>query len=95
MVFRFYSNTISQASRAFAAGIFIIGMILIGFGFLIYLLPKLFAYLAAIVFWIIGIGCGITAVKIFLASSGNHDNINSSEGYRENVHIRIDEHREQ
>ncbi|MBN1974594.1 MAG: hypothetical protein JW787_13220 [Sedimentisphaerales bacterium] len=94
MVFRFYSNTLSQASRAFAAGIFITGMVLIGFGFLIYLLPKLFALLAAIVFWTIGIGCGVVAVKIFL-SSRDHVNADSSEGYRENVHIRIEEHHEQ
>jgi hypothetical protein len=91
MVFRFYSNAVSQASRSIAAGIFIIGMVLIGFGFLIYLLPKLFAALAAIFFWTIGVGCGITAVKIFLAS-GKQSNIDPSDGYRENVQIRIEDH---
>ncbi len=94
MVFRFYSNTISRASRAFAAGIFIIGMVIIGFGFLIYLLPKLFATLASIVFWVIGIGCLITAVKIFLITKDNDDS-NSSSGYRENVQIHIEERNDQ
>jgi F0F1-type ATP synthase assembly protein I len=91
MVFRFYSNTISQASRAFAAGIFIVGMVLIGFGFLIFLLPRFFATLAAIVFCLIGIGCLVIAVKISLASR-NQNNTNPPEEYRENVKIRIEEH---
>jgi 4-amino-4-deoxy-L-arabinose transferase-like glycosyltransferase len=94
MVFRFYTNTISRASKSFAAGIFIIGMVIIGFGFLIYLLPKLFATLASIVFWVIGIGCIVTAVKIFLITKNNDDS-DSSGGYRENVHIHIEEHRDQ
>jgi hypothetical protein len=91
MVFRFYTNTISRASKSFAAGIFIIGMVIIGFGFLIYLLPKLFATLASIVFCVIGIGCIVTAVKIFLITK-DHNDSDSSGGYRENVQIHIEEH---
>ena len=92
MVFRFYSNTISQASRSLASGIFVIGLVLIGFGFLIYLLPELFATLAAIFFWTIGIGCGVTAIKIFLSTRNQTNNINPPEEYRENVRIRIEDH---
>lgn len=62
---RFYSNAVSQASRTIATAISIVGMLLIGFGVLIMALPELFAFLAAAVFFIGGIGCGITAVKIF------------------------------
>jgi hypothetical protein len=51
----------------------------------------LFAILAAIVFFVAGIGCGITAVQIFWAQR-KLDKINSSEAYRENVHIHIEEH---
>ena len=88
MNFRFYTNAISQASRTVAAGIFIVGLVLIGFGFMIYLLPKFFATLAAIVFFVAGLGCGITAVKIFLAMR-RLDKINSdnSQGHRKNVRI--------
>ncbi len=93
MVFRYYSNAISQASRNVAAAIFIVGMMLIGFGFMIYLLPRFFATLAAAVFFIAGIGCGITAVKIFLASRKlDQANSDPSESYRENVQIHIEEH---
>ncbi len=93
MSFRFYTNAISQASRAVAAGIFITGLILIGFGFMIYLLPKFFATLAAIVFFVAGLGCAITAVKIFLAQR-QLDRINSDDSmvYRKNVRIHTEEH---
>ncbi len=93
MSFRFYTNVISQASRAFAAGIFIVGLVLIGFGFMIYLLPRFFATLAAVVFFVTGAGCGITAVKIFLAQRKlNRLNSDDSQGHRKNVQIRTEEH---
>ncbi len=93
MGFRFYTNVISQASRAFAAGIFIVGLVLIGFGFMIYLLPRFFATLAAVVFFVTGTSCGIIAVKVFLAQR-KLDRLNSdnSQGYRKNVQIRTEEH---
>ncbi len=91
MSFRFYTNAISQASRNFAAGLFVVGLLLIGFGFLVYILRELFAILFAAVFCIAGVGCGITAVKIFWAQR-KLDKINSgdSPGYRENVQIHIE-----
>jgi uncharacterized membrane protein len=93
MVFRYYTNAISRASRSVAAGIFIVGMILIGFGFMIYLLPKFFATLAALVFFIAGIGCGITAVKIFWMLRKIERADSKPPGpYRENVKIHIEEH---
>ena len=95
MVFRYYSNAISQASKNVAAAIFIVGMMLVGFGFMIYLLPKFFATLAAAVFFIAGIGCGITAVKIFWACRKlDRAGSEPSEDYRDNVQIHIEEHRD-
>ena len=93
MSFRFYTNAISQASKSVAAGIFITGLLLIGFGFLIYVLKEIFAILAAIVFCVAGAGCLITAVKIFTAQR-KLDKISSedSQDYRENVQIHIEEH---
>ncbi len=93
MSFRFYTNVISQASRNFAAGLFVVGLLLIGFGFLVYVLRDLFAVLAAIVFFVAGIGCAITAVKIFLAQRElNKAASDGSSGYRQNVQIHIEEH---
>ena len=93
MSFRFYTNVISQASRNFAAGLFVVGLLLVGFGLLVYILRDVFAILAAIVFFVTGIGCGITAVKIFWAQR-KLDKItsNDSSGYRKNVQIHIEEH---
>jgi hypothetical protein len=93
MSFRFYNNVISQASRNFAAGLFITGLLLIGFGFLIYILRDLFAILFSIVFSVAGLGCGTTAVKIFLAQR-KLDKMNSDDGtteYRRNVQIHNEE----
>lgn len=95
MNFRYYSNTISQASRNVAAGLFIIGLLLIGFGFLVYILRELFAMLFAAVFVVAGVGCGITAFKIFLIQRRLDQKIDSEEPYRENVQIHIEERHEQ
>ena len=90
--FRFYTNVISQSSRTVAAGVFTAGMALIGFGFMIYLLPRLFATLAAIVISAAGAGFAITGVRIFLTQRrlDRMDSADSS-AYRRNVRIRIDE----
>lgn len=93
MSFRFYTNAISQASRNVAAGLFIVGLLLIGFGFLVYILRDLFAILASIVFFVTGVGCGITAVKI-LWMQRKLDRIDSTGPYRENVHIHIEDHQD-
>ena len=93
MNFSFYTNAISQASRRIAAGIFITGLLLIGFGVIIIALPELFATLAALLFFVAGFCCGVTAAKIFLAQI-KIDKINSdtSEVYRRNVRIHTEEH---
>jgi membrane protein implicated in regulation of membrane protease activity len=92
MPFRFYSNMLSQASRTLAASVLVVGLLLIGFGMLIMALPALFAFLAAAVFFLAGIACAITAIKIFIAlrrfeKHMSHD----ADAYRENVVIHRDE----
>lgn len=86
MDFRFYTNAISQASQKLGAGVFITGMLLIGFGFLIWVLRELFAMLFAVLFCIAGIGCIVTAVKIFCAGR-KIGKSGEAEEYRENVTI--------
>ena len=92
-MFRFYTNAVSRASRQFSAGIFVLGLILIGVGFLIWVLRELFAILFAVLFCAAGVGCSIFAVRLFfaqrkLSKRGEGD----SGGYRENVSIHIEEH---
>jgi len=93
MGFRFFTSAISQTSKRVASGIFIVGLLLIGFGFLIYVLKEIFAVLAAIIFSVAGAGCLITAVKIFLVQR-KIDELHSddSQGYRRNVQIHTEEH---
>ncbi len=93
MSFNFYTNAVSRASRGLAATIFILGLILIGFGFLIYVLRDLFAILFSIIFCIAGVGCAIAAVRILWAMR-KFGRINSdvSSAHRENVQIHIEEH---
>jgi len=88
MVFRSYTNIFSRASRPIATGIFILGLLLIGFGVLIIALPELFALLAAMVFFAAGAGCAITAVKIFIAQRRlNKFWRKQPQDYRKNVQI--------
>ena len=92
MSFQYYSNLVSKGTRNFASGVFITGMLLIGFGFLIWVLRELFAMLFAVLFCIMGIGCLVTGVKIFWSVSRFEKMHRSGGGaYRENVHIRIED----
>ncbi len=90
----FYSNAVSQASRAVASTIAVVGMLLIGFGILIMALPELFAFLAAAVFFLAGVGCGITAIKIFWAQHqvDKYSDETPTQVYRQNVRIHHEDH---
>ena len=92
MVVRFYSNAVSQASRAVASAIMVVGFLLIGFGVLIFALPKLFALLATLMFFLAGIGCFATAVKIFWAQHQiDQYSEEPTQVYRHNVRVRSDQ----
>ena len=93
MSFRFYSNMVSQASRNFAKGLFVTGLLLIGFGFLVFVLRDLFAFLAAGLFIFSGAGCGATAVKIWWSQRRIDRAMRHGEqGYRDNVRIHIEDY---
>ena len=95
MPFRFYSNWVSQVSRNAATAIFIVGLLLIGFGVVIIAFPELFAALAARIFFIAGLGCSVTAVKIYLAHRRfNKLTSDHSDDYRKNVQLHIEEREE-
>ncbi len=92
MSFGFYKNALSQATRGVATMIFVTGLVLIGFGFLIYLLPRFFATLAAVVFCVVGVGCATTAIKIFLVHR-KIERISSDDSayYRRDIEVHIKE----
>ena len=93
MAFHFYRNVIGQASHNVAAGVFIVGLLLIGFGVVILAAPAIFAFLAAMIFFIAGIGCAITAAKIFWAQRQfGKLTRDDSQTYRRNVQIHVEGH---
>ena len=85
MFFKFRSSEISKATNSIAAGIFVVGMLLIGFGILIFALPKLFALLAAGVFFMAGISVIGYAIRLFVTIK-KMQNMGEDE-YRQNVEI--------
>ncbi len=96
MPFRLYTNILSQASRSVASGIMVVGLLLIGFGVIIIALPPLFAYLAATVFFVAGVGCAATAIKIFWAGRRiGRFQADDLDVYRKNVRIHTGEHYDQ
>jgi hypothetical protein len=96
MPFRYYTSILSQASRSVASGIMVVGLLLIGFGVIIVALPALFAYLAAMVFFVAGVGCAATALKIFWAQRRiDRFNADDLDVYRKNVRIHTGEHYDQ
>ncbi len=84
-MFRFHSNQISQATGAIAKTVFIVGLLLVGFGVLILKFPEVFATLAAFVFFFAGAGTVSYAIKLFIASRklSKHEH----EAFRDNVRI--------
>ena len=93
MDFRFYRNAISQASKTAPAWFVILGLLLIGFGLLVYVLKEIFAILAAAIFFAAGLSCGIMGVKIWLAQRRfDKMHSNGTDEYRKNVQIHSEEH---
>jgi len=92
MSFRFYTTLLSQASKRIASGILIVGLLLIGFGVLIYALPRIFATIAAFFFFIVGGGCFVSGVKL-LWTQREIDKMSSGgiDDFRQNVHIHHEE----
>jgi len=95
MPFHFHTNLLSRASRSVAAGIMVIGLLLIGFGMLILALPELFAFMAAAVFFLAGLGCAIAAIKIFwIQRQIDRFDTDDMDVYRKNVRIHVGDRRD-
>jgi uncharacterized membrane protein YiaA len=96
MLFQYYTNAISRASKNFAAGIFLAGLFLFGIGVLITAMPELIGYIVAALFFVAGFVCCVTAAKILLTIKKiDSTKSNPEDAYRENVHIRIEQHLDQ
>jgi membrane protein implicated in regulation of membrane protease activity len=90
MSFRFYTSILSQASRTIATGILTVGLVLIGFGAVIAAFPEVFAYLAAAVFFVVGLSLVLAALKMLWTQ--RRLSRHPPAPYRENVRIHTEDH---
>ncbi len=67
-MFRFFigGNPFSQAAGNMAKGSFMTGLLLIGFGMLVFILRDLFAFLAAAVFFMAGFSAIGYAIRLWI-----------------------------
>ena len=88
MFFRFYSNSFNQLSKGYAKGLFVVGLLLTGFGTLVWILKEVLAVIAAAIFIIVGCICCFNAIRIFIGTlKTNKDN----NGRSNNVKIHIEQ----
>ena len=85
MFFKVESNTFSRAGRSIAKGSLVTGLLLIGFGMLVFILRDLFAFLAAGIFFMAGFSAIGYAIKIFLATRNKTKS--GQNAYRQNVEV--------
>lgn len=87
-MFRFFFETepFGQVGRSLATGSLVVGLLLIGFGLLVFILRDLFAILAASIFFVAGFSAIGYAVRIYwMTRQIDKDR----KAYRENVEIHI------
>ncbi len=85
-MFRFFyqGDPMREAGKTLAKGALVLGLFLIGFGMLVFVLRDLFAFVAAAVFFMAGFSAIGYAIRIFWSTR----RMNQSEnGYRDNVQI--------
>jgi uncharacterized membrane protein len=88
MLFNFYSNSFNQVSKGFAKGLFVIGLLLIGFGILVWIFRQVLAVIAAAIFMAVGVICCFNAVRMFIHTIKTDKH---NDDGRDNVRIRIDD----
>ncbi len=66
MFFKLYSDSFKQLSKGYAKVLFIVGLLLIGFGTLVWILKEVLAVIAAAIFIIVGFICCFNAARIFI-----------------------------
>ena len=88
MLFNFYSNSFNQLSKGYAKGLFVVGLLLVGFGTLVWILKEVLAVIAAAIFIIVGFVCCFNAVRIFLGTMKSEKQDN--DGRSDNVKIHIE-----
>jgi sugar phosphate permease len=90
MLFNFYSNSFSSVSKGFAKGLFVTGLLVFGFGLLVWIFRQVLAVIAAAIFMAVGVGCCLKAIRIYYIawkSGRHHDDDNSGRSPNVRIHI--------
>jgi hypothetical protein len=90
-MFRFYTNAMSAATRGVIIAVCMLGLMLIGFGVLIMAFPRLFATLAAIVFFIAGFAALSAAMRMYASYRRFRTTMNPPHDENYGTHPRIHE----
>ncbi len=86
-MFRFFmQDGVSRATKGIAKGSFFFGLVLIGFGMLVFVLRDIFALLAAAIFFVSGFSAICYGCKLFWAAR-KFNHASGENAYRENVQI--------
>ncbi len=86
--FSYHGDPFSDATKKIATGAFVTGLLLIGFGMLVFILRDLFAFLAAAVFFLAGFSAMGYAIRLYFA---RHRMKKHDDFYRNNVEIHYDD----
>ncbi|OHB56647.1 MAG: hypothetical protein A2Y12_06060 [Planctomycetes bacterium GWF2_42_9] len=91
MMFNFYSNSFSGISKGFAKGLFVTGLLLFGFGLLVWIFKEILAIIAAGIFMVVGVGCCLKAIRIYYLAwkFGRKGKDDDNSGRSDNVRVRI------
>jgi ABC-type uncharacterized transport system fused permease/ATPase subunit len=81
-------NPLTDAAKGLAKGSFLLGLLLIGFGMLVYLLKDIFAFIAIVLFFMAGFSAIGYAVRLFILQ---YKMKKSDSTYRQNVEIHYED----
>lgn len=84
----FQGNPIRMATRGMAKGALLMGLFLIGFGMLVFILRDVFAFIAAAIFFMAGFSALGYAIRLFVLQ---HKMKNMDPDYRKNVQIHYEQ----
>ncbi|MCE5340319.1 MAG: hypothetical protein LLF92_04230 [Planctomycetaceae bacterium] len=92
MLFNFYSNSFSGISKSFAKGLFVTGLLIFGFGILVWVFKEVLAIIAAAIFMVVGVSCCLKAIRMYYLAwkFGKNNNADNNAGRSDNVKIHIE-----
>lgn len=89
--FFFSSPMANNAGKSMAKGLLVLGLILIGFSMLVWVLREVFAFIAAGIFMVAGFACLINSLKLYFKFRNFGRKQKPDSPYRENVRIHYNE----